>query len=296
MSHLSTEALVLSTLRLGEADKLITFFTLTRGKIAGVAKGARRFKNRFGAALEPFTQCHLVAFEKTQNKLVRINQVDILHSFQKLRDNWDTIELGTQMTRLVLRITPEEQPHPALYNLLKEALGFLETGLDRSLSFILFMVKLIEECGFKPQWTHCSGAGHGGRTAPDGRDAAYSRGKTMTNGITGTSAADITRPFNISLSTEASQPTATNGSCPTAVAGATFSHREGGILCDRCTTTDASSVGISSGALQFLQAVSKTDFRSGHSQSPALLIKREVETLLKDYITYIIGSKKRGRW
>ncbi len=241
MSHLSTEALVLSTLRLGEADKLITFFTLTRGKIAGVAKGARRFKNRFGAALEPFTQCHLVAFEKTQNKLVRINQVDILHSFQKLRDDWDTIELGTQMARLVLRMTPEEQPHPAIYHLLQEALAFLETGLDRSLSFILFMVKLIEECGFQPQWTICSGGtGHGG--------------------------------------------------------GTTFSHREGGILCDRCATRDAASVGISADALQFLQTVSAADFRSGHSQSPSILVKREVETLLRDYITYMIGSKKRGRW
>jgi len=240
MSLFSTEAIILSTIRLGEADKLVTFFTLTRGRVAGVASGARRFKNKFGASLEPFTQCHLVAFEKPGGKLARVNQADIVHSFQKLREAWDTIELGTRMVRLITKITPDEQPHPALYHLLRDSLAFMETGLDRQLSFILFIANLIKECGYQPQWNHCL-------------------------------------------------------RCSSAVVGGshgmvTFSERAGGILCSRCS--GGVSLGISADALSFLQAVSKTDFRSAHHLVPSILVKRELETILKDYMAYILGKKE----
>jgi DNA repair protein RecO (recombination protein O) len=242
MSLFSTEAIVLSTLKLGDADKLITFFTLTRGKIAGVASGARRFKNRFGASLEPFTQCHLIAFEKPGKKLARVNQADIVHSFQKLRDRLETIEWGTRMVRLIVKMTPEEQPHSALYHLLRDAFAFLETGLDRPLSFILFMAYLVKECGYQPQWNHC-----------------LKCSSAVTSGSLGI---------------------------------ATFSEREGGILCSYCA--GGASLGISADALSFFQSISKTDFRSAHCLSPSILVKREAETILKDYLAYILG-RKEGR-
>ena len=239
MPLISTEAIVLSSLRLGEEDKIITFFTLTRGKISGVAKGARRFKNRFGAALEPFTHCHLVLFEKGDNKLARISQADILYSFRKLREEWELIERGTELVRLLSQITPEEQPHPSLYHLLKEGLVFLEKGIDRHLSVVLFMAYLIAESGYQPRWSHCI---------------------------------RCNRPIG---STDTAHPY--------------FSHKDGGVICPRCTT--APLLSISLGALTFLQTISKIDFQSAHRYAPPLLIKREVETVLKDYMAYIIGRQ-----
>jgi DNA repair protein RecO (recombination protein O) len=53
----SAEALVLRTYRLGEADRIVVFLTRDRGKKRGVAKGARRSRSRFAAALEPLTGC-----------------------------------------------------------------------------------------------------------------------------------------------------------------------------------------------------------------------------------------------
>jgi DNA repair protein RecO (recombination protein O) len=245
MSLHSTEAIVLSTLRLGEADKLITFFSLTRGKVAGVARGARRFKNRFGAALEPFTQCHLVFFEKG-GTLLRVRQADIVHSFQKLRDEWDTIDLGTQMVRLVLAMTPDAQPHPALYHLLVEAFAFLETGVDRKLSWILFMAHLIRESGYQPRWNSC----------------------VQCNQI-------------IKLET-------LNGRT------LSFSHKEGGVFCPRCVTADPMASALSMDALAFLQAVSSVDFRSAHYHAIPLLVRREVETILNDYLGWILPAKRMG--
>ncbi len=261
MPLLSTEAIVLSSLRLGEDDKLITFFSLTRGKIAGVAKGARRFKNRFGASLEPFTNCHLVLFEKPNNKLARISQADILYSFRKLREAWEPIERGTEMVRLLLRITPEEQPHPTLYALLKEALALLETGANPHLSSILFAAHLIAESGYQPIWNNCircnraiAGAGFVPSVAP-------SMGKA-----------------------HGASPASTDNAHPY------FSHHDGGIICPRCTSAPLPSISL--GALTFLQTVSKTDFRSAHQYAPPLLLLREIETLLKDYMAYIIGIRR----
>ncbi len=155
MSLLSTPAIVLGSIKLGEADKLVTFFTAKRGKLKGVAKGARRMKSRFGASLEPLTHCNLVVFEKPGDKLARIDQSDIVHSFQKLRENWGEIQLGSHMVHLVQRMTPEAEPNPSIYRLLLEGLTFLENGADRQLSAILFVIRLVAYSGYQPRWDQC---------------------------------------------------------------------------------------------------------------------------------------------
>ncbi len=155
MSLLTTPAIVLGGIRLGEADKLVTFFTAKKGKIKGVATGARRMKSRFGASLEPFTHCNLVIFEKPGDKLARINQVDILYSFQKLRENWEEIHLATQMVHLVQKMTPEGEANPSVFRLLLEGLAFLEKGSNLKLSAILFVIRLIAYSGYQPRWDQC---------------------------------------------------------------------------------------------------------------------------------------------
>jgi len=155
MPLLSTPAIVLGGIRLGEADKLLTFFTEKKGKLKGVAKGARRMKSRFGAALEPFTYCNLIVFEKGGDKLARINQSDILHSFQSLREDWSCIELASKMVDLVSRITPEGEPNTEIFKLLLQGLDFLEKGPDRALSMLLFTNRLVAYSGYQPRWDQC---------------------------------------------------------------------------------------------------------------------------------------------
>ncbi|MBI3805036.1 MAG: DNA repair protein RecO [Nitrospirae bacterium] len=155
MSLLTTPAIVLGSIKLGEADKLVTFFTAKKGKLKGVAKGARRMKSRFGAALEPFTHCNLVVFEKPGDKLARINQSDIVHSFQLLRENWSEIHLASHMVQMVQKLTPDEEPNPAIFRLLLEALTYLEKGADRQLSAILFVIRLVAYSGYQPRLDQC---------------------------------------------------------------------------------------------------------------------------------------------
>ncbi len=155
MALFSTPAIVLGGIRLGEADKLITFFTNERGKLKGVAKGARRMKSRFGAALEPFTHCKLVFFDKGAEKLARIEQCDIIHSFQSLREDWGGIERSSRMVDLVRQMTPDGQANEAVFDLLLQGLRFLEAKKDPPLSVMLFMSRLIACSGYQPHWEAC---------------------------------------------------------------------------------------------------------------------------------------------
>src|SRR5882672_11930573 len=87
MALTETEALVLRTYNLAEADKIVVCLTRNEGLVRGVARGSRRVKNRFGAALEPFTLLHLTYYQKETQELVSMRQAEIVKSnFNLFRD------------------------------------------------------------------------------------------------------------------------------------------------------------------------------------------------------------------
>jgi len=76
----TADALILRTYKLGEADRIVVFLTRDRGKKRGVAKGARRPRSRFGAALEPMTEARVAYFEKERRELVGLNYAEPVRS------------------------------------------------------------------------------------------------------------------------------------------------------------------------------------------------------------------------
>ena len=75
-----SDALILRTYKLGEADRIVVFLTRDRGKKRGVAKGARRPRSRYVGALEPMTRGEVAYFEREQRDLVRLNYVEPVRS------------------------------------------------------------------------------------------------------------------------------------------------------------------------------------------------------------------------
>jgi len=156
MGLITTPAVALSSLKLGEADRLVTFYTATQGRISGVAKGSRGMKSRFGAALEPLTYSNVILFESGQHdRLARIQQADVLRFFEGIRADFDRLRLAVHLSDLVRRMTPEGDPNPALFRLLLDGLTSLEKQPDPLLSKILFTVHLITCCGYQPRWDDC---------------------------------------------------------------------------------------------------------------------------------------------
>src|SRR6059036_943533 len=98
---LKTPAITLKSRKWGEADRIVTFYTVRFGKLRGVARGARRMKSRFGSALEPFVHCDLNLFEKHNDPLYRITQADIRETFPRLREDLAAMSGAARMVNLV---------------------------------------------------------------------------------------------------------------------------------------------------------------------------------------------------
>lgn len=155
MSQFKTDGIVLGSLRLTGADKLITILTRDRGKIVGAAAGVRRLRSRFGSALEPFSYCRLVLFRKRADLLFRINQADILRSFQSIRENLEQVELASWMVNLVKAFTAEEMPNPDLFQHLLSCLEAIEKKSALELLPAYFELHLLKYAGYQPKLDRC---------------------------------------------------------------------------------------------------------------------------------------------
>jgi DNA repair protein RecO (recombination protein O) len=159
MPLVKATAIVLRSRRWGDADRIVTFYARNLGKIRGVARGARRQKNRFGAALEPFTLCRVNFFEKAGDSLFRISQIDLVQSFQSLREDLGLMASAARMVNVVAAVTPDGDPDPQLFDQLEQGLTALRGGGDPAWTALLFQVRSLGLIGFRPQTDHCAACG-----------------------------------------------------------------------------------------------------------------------------------------
>lgn len=151
MGLIKTPAIVLGNRDLGEADRLVTFFTAAHGKITATAKGVRRIRSRFGGSLEPFTHCQLIVFQKTRDALYRIQQADILRSFRSLREDLDRIQRASRVASLTSAMVPLGEPNGALFNLLLDTFTALAER-DGEMTLRLFEIRLLQYSGVQPRF------------------------------------------------------------------------------------------------------------------------------------------------
>ena len=150
-----TEAIVIGSWPLGESDRIVAFYTRAHGKLRGVAKAARRPRSRFAGALELFTYGSLVFFEKETAELVRINSFDVLRHHQALREDLVRLGRGAWMVECLSRLTPDRDPSPALFALLRGGLRRLTQGGDPDRVPLLYALRLLDLLGHRPQVTRC---------------------------------------------------------------------------------------------------------------------------------------------
>ena len=150
-----TEAIVIGSWALGESDRIVAFYTRAHGKLRGVAQGARRPRSRFAGAIELFTYGSLVFFEKETAELVRINSFDVLRHHQALREDLRRLGCGAWMVECLSRLTPDRDPFPALFALLRGGLHRLAQGGDPARISLLYTFRLLDLLGHRPQVTRC---------------------------------------------------------------------------------------------------------------------------------------------
>lgn len=155
MERFVEDAIVLGTVDYGEADRLVTLFTVGRGKLTAFAAGARKSRRRFAGALDPCTRlkAQLVARHGTT---FRLDSVDIEKAFHALRGDLPRIARALYAIELCRELIRDEQPHPQLFALLVRYLEALDGNTAGPTSLIAFELSALAHVGFMPRFDACA--------------------------------------------------------------------------------------------------------------------------------------------
>jgi DNA repair protein RecO (recombination protein O) len=147
------EAIVLRTVDLGEADRILVLFTRHFGKVHVVAKGIRRATSRMAGHAEPLTHATY--------QLARGRELDVLTGaearalYPSLREDLGRIAAGWYCAELTDRFTVEHAPAAPLFDLLETALRHLDAGYASPLVCRWFDLHLLDRSGFRPELLDC---------------------------------------------------------------------------------------------------------------------------------------------
>jgi DNA repair protein RecO (recombination protein O) len=163
-----TEAIILKTFPLGEADRLVSFFGRTSGRMRGVAAGARRIKNRYGSTLELLAHAQLWYVERETRDLVRIQQADLLESFNKSQSDYQLSTGLALISEVVEKVLPEHEASEPMFRLILLTVREIERRSSLGLPLSYFAFWTVRLAGWLPRFHACATCGK-----PFGREAAW---------------------------------------------------------------------------------------------------------------------------
>jgi DNA repair protein RecO (recombination protein O) len=154
----TTEAVILRTYKLGEADRIVVFLTRDRGKKRGVAKGARRARSRFAGALEPLTKVTVAYFERELRELVSLNYAEAERSPLEATDP-RALGYVEYFAELLDEWAPDSDPNEKLFRLGASTVEACAAGvpIDSLARYFEFWVLRLQ--GVYPSHLACHGCG-----------------------------------------------------------------------------------------------------------------------------------------
>ena len=159
MSLYRDEGLVLRTMRLGEADRIVTMLTRGHGKVRAVAKGVRRTRSKFGGRLEPLSHVALLCWAGRELDIV--NQAEVHDAFRAVREDLARMAKAFTVLEVVDQLSQERHANPRLFDMALGALRALEAH-DAPLLVPAFCCKALAAEGSAPVLDACASCGAGG--------------------------------------------------------------------------------------------------------------------------------------
>jgi len=167
-----TEAVVLRSMRYGEADRILQLYTPARGRVSAIAKGVRRARSRFGGRLEPFFRLDIELHEG-RGELLTVTGAQTVDGHARLRGDGRALDAAARACDAVGRLFETSEPHPGVFNLLCRQLALLDeqAGVGsgeassagvRSIGWaaaLAFRLKLLLAAGLAPQLGACASCG-----------------------------------------------------------------------------------------------------------------------------------------
>jgi DNA repair protein RecO (recombination protein O) len=160
-----TEAVVLRSMRYGEADRILHLYTPARGRIGAIAKGVRRARSRFGGRLEPFFRLKIELHEG-RGELLTVTGAQTVDGHARLREDARALDAAARACDAVGRLFETSEPHPGVFNLLCRKLALLDeqagggngSAIGRA-GALAFRLKLLLAAGLAPQLGSCASCG-----------------------------------------------------------------------------------------------------------------------------------------
>jgi DNA repair protein RecO (recombination protein O) len=160
-----TEAVVLRSMRYGEADRILHVYTPVRGRVGAIAKGVRRARSRFGGRLEPFFRLNLELHEG-RGELLTVTGAQTIDGYPRLRGDARALDAAARACDAVGRLFETGEPHPGVFNLLCRKLALLDEqagdggpGAPARAGALSFRLKLLLAAGLAPQLGACASCG-----------------------------------------------------------------------------------------------------------------------------------------
>ncbi|HZT93277.1 MAG TPA: DNA repair protein RecO [Gaiellaceae bacterium] len=160
----STEAVVLRSIRLGEADRVLHLYTQAHGRVGAVAKGVRKTKSRFGARLEPLSHVELV-LHRGRGELETVTAAQLVRSHRETREDYYRFSVGMIGAEAMLRLFSEEEGNERAFGAISRFLDLLDSephaterpALDPL--GLAFQLKLLWLAGYLPHVSACAECG-----------------------------------------------------------------------------------------------------------------------------------------
>lgn len=167
----TTRAFLLRSVDYGESDRIVTLLTELRGRISAIARGARRSRQRFGGALEPFALLE-VSLSRGRGDLLRLHEATLLEAHAGLGASLDRVGAAAFVLELVRELAPEDQPEPGLFRATGEALDRLATATETAVGALAIAaaLRVLELAGLAPSTDRCNACG---TPRPSGRRVLF---------------------------------------------------------------------------------------------------------------------------
>ena len=154
-----SEAIILQSYPLGEADRLISFLSRTMGRVRGVAAGARRPKSRFGSTLERMSYVRIWFYERETRELVRINQCELIESFIGVFQDYAAGVALTLLAEITEAVLPDREPSDPAFRLLLLTAQTIKARREVELSLNYFALWTLRLGGWLAPLDRCAHCG-----------------------------------------------------------------------------------------------------------------------------------------
>jgi DNA repair protein RecO (recombination protein O) len=155
MAIYKTEAIVLSTQNFRQTSLIANFYTRDFGKLSGLLKGAKEDPTKFNSNLDRLSINEIIFYKKTKSTLHLVSSCDLKRDFRKIKNDLQRIKRAFSLVELIDILTAPEDRNEMIFDLAFACLEQLENNYDLDKILIIFKIKVLDFCGFKPHLDSC---------------------------------------------------------------------------------------------------------------------------------------------